>query len=103
MKQTIGIYTDNDWAGAEAFAEDLRKAENCAVRLRNGALFTLDQFENFDAVYVHGDFPAVMSAYPDAQHINEGAIEPACQIDPEADAEAAFTQDKLKAHARAKK
>ena len=71
MKQLIGIYAAADWAQVEQFADNLRAASDCAVRVRNGALFTPDQREEFDAVYVHGDFPAVQDAYPDAKPIDD--------------------------------
>lgn len=71
MRHNVGIYASNDWPEAKAFAERLRAAEPCTVRIRDGRLFTADQRENFDIVFVKGDFPAVMDAYPDARLIDE--------------------------------
>lgn len=71
MRQTIGIYCANDWAGARAYADALRADGQSVVRVRNGAAFTPDQLEPFDAVFVRGDFPAVMAAYPKAKRITE--------------------------------
>jgi hypothetical protein len=68
--RTIGLYVGNEWAGAKAFADELRQAEKCAVRVRNGAAFTPDQIETFDAVLVRGDFPAVMAAYPQVKTLD---------------------------------
>ncbi len=70
-KKTIGIYTDNDWTGAEALADEFRASGDTAVRIRNGAMFTPGQREEFDAVYVHGDFPVVRAAYPDAKNVGD--------------------------------
>jgi hypothetical protein len=70
MKKSIGIYASNDWAEAKAFAQQLRAADECTVRLRDGASFTPDQVEPFDEVLVRGDFPAVMAAYPQAKALD---------------------------------
>jgi hypothetical protein len=71
MRYNIGIYASNDWADAKAFADQLRAAEPCTVRIRDGKLFTADQREDFDVVFVRGDFPAVMEAYPDVRNVEE--------------------------------
>lgn len=83
MRYNIGIYASNDWAQAKAYADHLRAQEPCTVRIRDGKLFTLDQREDFDIVFVRGDFPAVMEAYPDAHQVDEfpmdAASEPAAE------------------------
>jgi hypothetical protein len=71
MRHNIGIYASNDWADARAYADQLRAEQPCTVRIRDGRLFTADQREDFDVVFVRGDFPAVMEAYPDAHRVEE--------------------------------
>lgn len=84
MRYTIGIYASNDWAGARAYADQLRAEEPCTVRIRDGGLFTADQREEFDVVFVKGDFPLVMEAYPDAHQVDEfPAAAPAGDPDPD--------------------
>jgi hypothetical protein len=88
MRYTIGIYASNDWAGARAYADQLRAEEPCTVRIRDGGLFTLDQREAFDVVFVKGDFPLVMEAYPDAHQVDEfpaAAARNPDELDPAAD------------------
>jgi hypothetical protein len=85
MRYNIGIYASNDWAQARAYADHLRAQEPCVVRIRDGSLFTADQREDFDVVFVRGDFPAVMEAYPDAHQVDEFPLpEP---VEPTADSE----------------
>lgn len=79
MRQNVGIYASNDWTEAKAFAEQLRSGEPCTVRIRDGKLFTADQREHFDVVYVKGDFPAVMEAYPDARRLEESPADDASE------------------------
>jgi hypothetical protein len=71
MRKNIGIYASNDWPDAKVFADQLRAEGPCTVRIRDGRLFTPDQRENFDIVFVKGDFSAVMDAYPDVRRIDE--------------------------------
>lgn len=77
MKKNIGIYCANEWTGARDYANQLRSSGDFTVRIRNAAMFTGD--EAFDEVHVHGDFPAVMGAYPDAVRIGQAAPEDAAE------------------------
>lgn len=89
MRYNIGIYASNDWTQAKAYADHLRAQEPCVVRIRDGSLFTLDQREDFDVVFVRGDFPAVMEAYPDAHQVDEFPMpgEPETDVDEEVEQE----------------
>jgi hypothetical protein len=71
MRYNIGIYASNDWSGVKAVADQMRAERPCTVRIRDGALFTADQREDFDIVFVKGNFPAVMEAYADVRSLDE--------------------------------